>query len=169
MPAQPSQQLDTTVKVVTPENIAFEYRVAGPCRRGVAYLLDLLLRIFFCAAAALVVNLMFGAVGLEGFGQGLTLVFFFLTMWFYGPLLETYANGQTVGKWWMGLRVLTIDGQPIHGLQAVARNLLRAVDCQPLLVYLLGVLATATNRRFQRLGDLACGTMVVVEKRSAAY
>jgi uncharacterized RDD family membrane protein YckC len=168
MPAERCQ-LDTTVEVVTPENIAFQYRVAGPFRRSLAYLLDLVLRVFACIAAAFVIQVVFGLVGLTGFGVAILFMFFFGIMWFYGPLLETYWNGQTVGKRTLGLRVLTIDGQPINGLQAVARNLLRAVDCQPFLLYLLGVLAAASNRRFQRLGDLACGTMVVVEERSWVY
>lgn len=168
MPAE-RRQLDTTVEVVTPENIAFQYRVAGPFRRSVAYLLDLFVRVFVCILAAFVISVSFGLVGVAGFGMTILFMFFFGIMWFYGPLLETYWNGQTVGKRTLGLRVLTIDGQPINGLQAVARNLLRAVDCQPFLLYLLGVLAAASNRRFQRLGDLACGTMVVVEERSWVY
>ena len=32
--------LDATIDVVTPENIAFEYRLAGPFRRLPAFLLD---------------------------------------------------------------------------------------------------------------------------------
>ena len=43
--------------------------------------------------------------------------------------------------------------------------MLRTVDGQPGLFYLLGLAAATMNDRFQRLGDLACGTMVVVEER----
>ncbi len=31
--------------------------------------------------------------------------------------------------------------------------------------YLIGLIVMACNRRFQRIGDLVCGTMVVVEER----
>jgi uncharacterized RDD family membrane protein YckC len=161
-----SDQLDTTIEVVTPENIAFEYRVAGPFRRYLAYLIDLLLRLLVFGVAASAISIMFGYVGLGGFGFALVLVLLFVIIWFYGPLLETYWNGQTVGKRILSLRVLTTDGQPINGLQAVLRNLLRSLDGQPFATYLLGVLAAMFNRRFQRLGDLACGTMVVMEDRS---
>jgi hypothetical protein len=80
----------------------------------------------------------------------------------------------------MGIRVVTVDGQPIDGLQAVLRNVLRVADMYPMLslevfgapypVYLiptfvLGLTAMALNRRFQRLGDLVCGTIVVIEER----
>ena len=36
--------LDTTIGVVTPENIAFEYQLAGPFRRLPAYVIDLMVR-----------------------------------------------------------------------------------------------------------------------------
>jgi hypothetical protein len=64
----------------------------------------------------------------------------------------------------MEIRVLSIDGQPINGLQAVLRNVLRAIDAQPVFFYQVGLLAALMNDRFQRLGDLACGTMVVIEE-----
>jgi len=85
-------------------------------------------------------------------------------MWFYGGLFETFCNGQTPGKRLMEIRVLSIDGRPIDGLQAVLRNILRVVDAPPPFFPPIGLVAAAMNRRFQRLGDLAAGTMVVVEE-----
>ena len=71
-------------------------------------------------------------------------------------------NGQTPGKWLLGLRTLTYEGQPISALQAIFRNLMRAAD---LIMPLLGLAVMMFNRRFQRLGDLVAGTIVVVEER----
>jgi len=85
----------------------------------------------------------------------------FLIEWFYGGFFEIYWNGQTPGKWVMGIRVLTIDGRPINGLQAVLRNVLRGVELFPPTA----LVAMSCNQRFQRLGDLVCGTMVVIEER----
>jgi hypothetical protein len=82
--------------------------------------------------------------------------------WFYGALFETFLNGQTPGKYILGLRVLTDSGQPINGLQATLRNLLRAAD---LVVPIVGLLVTSLNGKYQRLGDLVAGTMVIVEER----
>jgi hypothetical protein len=74
----------------------------------------------------------------------------------------------------MRLRVLSVDGQPINAAQAILRNVLRDVDALPIVglpftmpLYMLGLAATALNDRFQRLGDLAAGTIVVVEHRSS--
>jgi hypothetical protein len=61
------------------------------------------------------------------------------------------------------IRVLSIDGQPINGAQAILRNLLRVTDALPAF-FCLGLVAASMNRRFQRLGDFASGTMVVIEE-----
>jgi len=187
MTNQPAQ-LDTSIKVVTPENIAFSYRVAGPTRRLVAFLIDLGIRLavvmlLFMAVAFIAMSTSaFLGNWMTGLAVAGVTVFLFLLEWFYGALFETFMNGRTPGKMMMGLRVLTIEGEPINGLQAVVRNLLRFADLMPLLslevlavpvpVYmiptgLVGLAVMAMNPRFQRLGDLVCGTMVVVEERHA--
>jgi uncharacterized RDD family membrane protein YckC len=156
--------LDTSVQIVTPENIAFRYYVAGPFRRLPAYLIDLAIRV-----AALIVIVLalspFMAIGLGGVWAAAALIWWFVLAWFYGGVFEAYWNGQTPGKRLMKIRVLSVDGQPINGLQAVLRNILRAVDTQPGMTYLVGLVAASTNSRFQRLGDWVSGTMVVVEER----
>jgi uncharacterized RDD family membrane protein YckC len=157
-------QLDTSIQIVTPENIAFRYRVAGPFRRLQAYLLDLLIRLAVCGIAWIALTIVFGLLGLIGFGVGLAFVVTFVVMWFYGGLFEAFWNGQTPGKRIARIRVLSVDGQPINGFQAVLRNLLRVIDAQPVWFYQLGLLTAAANDRFQRLGDLACGTMVVIDE-----
>jgi uncharacterized RDD family membrane protein YckC len=108
------------------------------------------------------------------------LIGYFVIEWFYGGVLETLMNGQTPGKRVMGLRVLTVDGQPITPIQAVLRNILRLVDMMPLLSLQIVVpqvpsyivptcgfclVAAALSPRFQRLGDVVCGTIVVIEER----
>jgi len=157
-------QFDTTVEIVTPENIAFRYQVAGPFRRLPAYLIDLAIRVVAVIAAMLGMLLIFGAAGIPSVGFGLTMMIWFLLSVFYGGVFETYWNGQTPGKRALQIRVIGVDGQPINGLQAVLRNVLRAIDMQPFLFYMVGLVSATMNHRFQRLGDLACGTMVVIEE-----
>ncbi len=172
-----NQQLDSTIQVITPENIAFEYQVAGPFRRFPAYFLDVIFRIGIEFGLFWMLSLFSIAVGTAW--VGFWLVSFFLIGWFYGGIFETFMNGQTPGKRIFGIRVLTVNGRPINGLQAVMRNILREVDAGPMISLaivggpglgiiptgLVGLLAMAWNRRFQRLGDLVCRTMVVVEDR----
>jgi uncharacterized RDD family membrane protein YckC len=156
---------------VTPENIEFEYRVASPFERLMAYLIDMLV-IGLLVLAGVLVGLFFSLLAQNGFMIISTSVLVtFVLLWFYAGFFEVFWNGQTPGKRAMGLRVLQIDGRPITAAQAILRNFLRVVDSQPMLgnvvgLYVVGLLATSTNRRYQRLGDMACGTMVVSEQRT---
>ena len=167
-----AEQLDTTVEIVTPENISFRYALAGPFSRLRAYGIDLAIRFGAAIALAVGAGTVLGMMGLGGFGFGLTLVGWFVLAFFYGGVFEAYWNGQTPGKRLVGIRVLTIDGRPINGVQAVLRNILRMADMLPFLfaeagllgLYQVGLWTMIGNARFQRLGDLVCGTMVVVEE-----
>jgi uncharacterized RDD family membrane protein YckC len=174
-------QIDSAIDIVTPENIAFQYRVAGPFLRLPAFLIDLGIRATVWVAALIAMAIL-GVTGVLGgmVGVAVWLLVWFVMEWFYGGLLETFWNGQTVGKRLMGLRVLGIDGQPINGMQAVMRNILRFVDMMPLSplvaftgmpspfgipTFMIGLITPLLNSRFQRLGDVVCGTMVVVEEK----
>ncbi len=172
-------QLDSHIRVVIPENIAFEYRVASPFERLAAYVIDLLIMAMIVGVIWVTSLLVFGSLNQMEIGTGLLLISLFVVAWFYHGLFETYWNGQTPGKRSMGLRVMRVDGSPINAAQAILRNFLRVADGYPFVPLfgspdlalptgLLGLVATASNRRYQRLGDLACGTMVIVEDRSLA-
>jgi uncharacterized RDD family membrane protein YckC len=175
--ADRNRQLDLRIEVQTPENIAFQYRVAGPFRRLPAYLVDVGIRALLTAGFAATVAISLGSLGLAGLGAGLGLAFWFVMSWFYGGLFETYWNGQTPGKRMFSLRVVGVDGRPINAAQAILRNILRAADSLPVVpvpggppvpivpLYLVGLVTPMFNARFQRLGDLVCGTMVVVEEK----
>ena len=171
------KQIDTAVEIVTPENISFRYWLAGPARRVPAYVLDLIIQGLVLWVAFWVLELVFGSLGLFGSFVGLYFVVLFLVQWFYGGLLEAVWNGQTLGKRAMHIRVVTIHGQPIRAWQAVLRNVLRIVDAMPpaplfagssefVLLFLVGLVSAALSDRYQRLGDMAAGTMVVVDQTS---
>ena len=176
---RPTKQLDSSIEIVTPENIAFRYEVAGPFRRMPAFLIDFGIRMMVFWLTVF----LFGIAGLlTGFaGFAVLILIWFLFEWFYGALFETYWNGQTPGKRMIGIRVLCTDGKPINGLQAMVRNILRFADLMPLVpisaltgepagmgipTAMIGLITPMLNSRFQRLGDIVSGTMVVIEDRS---
>jgi uncharacterized RDD family membrane protein YckC len=167
--ASETVQFDTGVNIITPENITFQYRLAGPFRRIWAYLIDCLIVSAVYLVVAIILSMGFGFVGFEGIGSGLIYILLFVLSWFYSGMFEALWNGQTPGKRLMHIRVITVEGQPIRGWQATLRNFLRAADCMPPLgrligLYQAGFWSAAMTPRFQRLGDLASGTMVVVEE-----
>jgi uncharacterized RDD family membrane protein YckC len=146
--------IDTVHRVETPEGIEFVVHPAGPISRGLAFLIDLMIRLGIIFVVSML-SLLFGQAG-----GGLFLVCLFLVEWFYPVFFEVYRQGQTPGKRSMGLRVIHSDGTPVGVGASVIRNLLRVVDMMPVF-YIAGVVSMLCTRDFQRLGDMAAGTMVV--------
>lgn len=157
------EPLDTSIRLVTPERITFQYPLAGPFRRAMAYLID----VFVWCLILVVVMILIGltSIVIKSAGIGLVLVAFFVLQWGYGGFCEAVFNGHTPGKWAMGIRVVSVDGVPITGGQAVLRNLLWTFEWAVPLAFMPALASMLLTRRFQRLGDLAAGTMVVVERR----
>ena len=157
-------QLDNTVEVETPEHLGLRFHVAGPTRRGWAYLVDLLLRLAALMLFEMVSVLATGSRlhWSRRLASGVTLLALFVVEWGYFVLFETVGNGRTPGKRLLRLRVVREDGYPLSFADAVLRNLLRAADFLP-VGYLLGLVVMSWDVRFARLGDRAAGTMVVSE------
>lgn len=158
----PEPPLDTAVRLITPERITFQYRLAGPFRRAGAYLLDLALISGLTIASILGASIL--SLG-SGAGLGLALALIFIIRFGYGALCEAFLNGQTPGKRALGIRVVSVEGVPVTGAQAFLRNLLWCFDGLIPFAYLPAIISMTLTRRFQRLGDLAAGTMVIVEQR----
>jgi uncharacterized RDD family membrane protein YckC/uncharacterized protein YndB with AHSA1/START domain len=73
--------------------------------------------------------------------------------------------GRTPGKWLLGIRVLGTNLQPCGFGRAFLRNLLTFVD--GFFNFLVGALLVALTDNWQRLGDLAARTIVVVDEKPA--
>src|SRR5689334_21468517 len=109
--------LDTDVAIETPEHIVFHYRVAGPARRAVAHVLDLLLcygAVALLSAIVLVAamggSIAAGEVGAAAkAGIGVVLLALFAAQWIYFLVCEA-VFGRSPGKMALGLRVVTTSG-----------------------------------------------------------
>jgi uncharacterized RDD family membrane protein YckC len=166
-----TEPLDTDVAIEAPEHIVFRHRVAGPARRALAQLVDLVIcyTALFVVGAIVVLSAGGSTVvgdavsGTLGAGIGLLLLLLFLVQWVYFVAWEA-TTGRTPGKMALDLRVLTTTGKPVGLREAALRNVLRAADILP-TAYLVGLCAMTLSRRFQRLGDLVAGTMVIAGGR----
>lgn len=144
--------------------------LAGPGARGMAFVIDWLLStaiavVYFLVASLLLLGNLEGRFDRDE-----------MTSWYllgimpaaaiyvlYHPILEPLMAGRTPGKRMAGLRVLTLEGQvPTIGA-LITRNVFRLVDSLP-LSYVVGLLFVFFGRSHRRLGDLAAGTVVAVER-----
>lgn len=168
MNASAHEPLDTRVAIETPEHVHFHFQLAGPARRALAYLIDLLLRgaiLLALAIPALLADLFSDSAG---FRAGIVLIVLFVLEWGYFVLSELLMRGSSVGKRALGLRVVRQDGLPVRFGDSLIRNLLRAADFLP-FSYALGGLTMIADRDFRRLGDLAAGTIVIYEAPRAIH
>lgn len=152
--------------IETPEQIELEFPVAGLGSRGLALLLDTLIQGAVVSLVILLVALI--SPDLSRYwvtaGKWLTALYIFVLFclyWGYFAIFEIFWNGQTPGKRQARIRVITASGRPVTVFEAIARNLLRAVDSQ--LGYVVGALAIAIDKKNRRLGDMVAGTVVVHE------
>jgi uncharacterized membrane protein SpoIIM required for sporulation/uncharacterized RDD family membrane protein YckC len=158
--------------IAVPSATGIDARVvlAGPGARAIAFVLDWLLRgalslaWLLLAAWAILGNLDFSIPSdvetlwyLAG-AVPATAIYFL-----YHPVLEPLMAGRTPGKRMAGLRVLTPEGLVPSTGALLTRNIFRIIDSMPAF-YVVGLLFVMFGRRHLRLGDLAAGTVLAVER-----
>jgi uncharacterized RDD family membrane protein YckC len=156
------EKLDTLQAVELAEGIEIRLRMAGPMLRAGAYAIDFLIRSAVLAIGGIAVA--FAGIAIGGnIAGGMMLLAWFLMDWLYPVVFEAGNRGATPGKRAMGLRVVQATGSPITLGQAVVRNFLRFIDGMPFFTYCFGLTSCLATKHFQRLGDLAAGTVVIYD------
>ncbi|HET7216595.1 MAG TPA: RDD family protein [Vicinamibacterales bacterium] len=159
--------------IETPEQIALEFVIAGAGSRFLAIAIDTLIQLALLLGLALVAVVTGALVVTAGgtvIGKWIAAALIaggFLLYYGYYAGFEAVWGGQTPGKRVVGLRVITLSGQPITTYDAILRNLLRIVDQLP-GIYAVGVLSIFFTEKHQRIGDLVAGTVVVQEVPASA-
>ena len=159
--------MNEQLSIETPEQIDISFQKAGIGSRFYAALIDtgLLVLILF---VGYYVNRNFITELGDTLGNWLGAIggiLVFALFWGYYMVFEVTSNGQTLGKRALGLRVIKDGGYPIGFSDSAIRNLVRVVDFLPFF-YGAGLLTMLINGNWQRLGDLAAGTLVVKTART---
>ena len=146
--------IDTLYSINTPEGIALKLAPAGPVLRFYAWLVDTLIRTMVIIVLAMTLSF------LDNTGNGILLILIFLIEWFYPVYFELFHDGKTPGKATFGLFVAQENASPVTPAASLIRNLLRFVDFLP-FAYGFGLICLMSNNRFQRIGDIVAGTVVL--------
>lgn len=147
--------------IVTPEAVVLEFDIAGVGSRILARLLDLVVLVVASWAASIAVFSV--AASVPELTVIVSILFTAMVLVGYPVISETAWRGRTVGKWAMGLRVVTVEGAPARFRHAALRGLIGLVEIWSSLGGIAVTSAVAT-RRSQRVGDLAAGTVVVRDR-----
>jgi uncharacterized RDD family membrane protein YckC len=151
-----------------------ELQIAGPGSRSYAFVIDWHIRLilalawFFGGTIVLLGSL--AALGqTEPGSQWLwwvllpSLIIYFL----YHPVLEIAMHGRTPGKRIAGVRLVTRSGDIPGAGALLLRNIFRILDSLP-FAYLLGLMLVVFTEHHVRAGDLAAGTLLVMDHDSSA-
>jgi uncharacterized membrane protein SpoIIM required for sporulation/uncharacterized RDD family membrane protein YckC len=150
--------------VETPEHVALDYEIAGIGSRAAAAFLDQGIVVVLVVALSLVFVLTGIGATLLGPLAGAFMLGAAFAIWYgYFIFFEAFRHGQTPGKRWLGLRVVSESGHAVSRSGAVLRNLLRVADFLP-PPYLGGALLVVLHPRGRRLGDIVGGTVVVRDR-----
>ncbi|GAA4952117.1 RDD family protein [Algibacter agarivorans] len=148
------------LQINTTQNVKIAFNAAGAGERLLAFLIDMAIKIGYM----LVLNWTFGAFdNMDQWSQiGINTVLSFPVM-FYTLALESFLQGQTIGKRVMKIRVVKIEGYQAFFSDYAVRWFFRIVD-----IYILGLgfFVMLFNNKTQRLGDMAAGTAVIGLKES---
>jgi uncharacterized RDD family membrane protein YckC len=159
-----------TKTVITPEQVAITFRLAGIGTRFAAMLVDTLAQAAVLAAlVGLLLWLLPGIGDLFQFVEAgspwliaIVIIAAFSVLWGYFIFFETIWSGRTPGKSLAGIRVICDTGHPIDFRAALLRNICRYVDFLP-AGYGVGALVMFFSGDSKRLGDYVAGTVVVVD------
>jgi uncharacterized RDD family membrane protein YckC len=143
--------------------------IAGPGSRSYAFIIDWQYRVllalgWFCGAWLLIGLLPHGASsGLQLQAAVAPALAIYLL---YHPVVEVLMHGRTPGKRQAGVRIVMRNGATPDIGALLVRNLLRLVDCLPIF-YVVGLLSCFITQRRVRIGDLAAGTLLVLDGDAA--
>jgi uncharacterized RDD family membrane protein YckC len=149
--------------------VATALPVAGPGTRAYAFIIDWHIRLLVALAWLLL-------GWLTGLGVGSNfkspefilvavapaLVIYFL----YHPIVELMMHGRTPGKRMAGARIVTLEGATPGTGALLLRNVFRLIDSLPAF-YLVGLVCCMFTAQRVRIGDLAAGTVLVLDDPKA--
>ena len=144
-------------------------RVAGPGTRAYAFIIDWHIRLLVALAwvlAGLLIGLIVGAAFKKTTFPFLFVLPALLIYFFYHPVLELLMRGRTPGKRMAGARIVTLEGATPGTGALLMRNLFRLIDSLPVL-YLVGLVCCIFTTQRVRIGDLAAGTVLVLDEPKA--
>jgi uncharacterized RDD family membrane protein YckC len=162
-----ARMTEDQVRVQGATGVDLTLRIAGPGNRSYAFIIDWHLRLLLALIWLLVAEAVFGlSLSFKTHDALLSDLPALCIYFLYHPLLEMMLRGRTPGKRMAGVRVVTrLGGTPTVGALLI-RNLFRTVDSLPAF-YVVGLICCFVSANRVRIGDMAAGTLLVVEDGGA--
>lgn len=149
-------------------NIPLGFEIANIGKRALAFIIDLFIKVIYFLSMSI-------TFGENDFIMSLVVIPFLL----YTFLFEWLNKGQTLGKWLMRIRVISIEGNLPSVYQCATRWLFNLVDAWSLILLsfinpvlgvvgvispFIGLTVIAITPKSQRIGDMAANTVLISTK-----
>ncbi len=147
--------------ILTGQFVQIEQVPASAGERVVACTIDAIALILYIVVTSFFLNAVNISLSSTTVGT-LLFITLYLPVLCYSLLCEVFNQGQSIGKHFLGIRVIKVDGSTPTLSSYLLRWLLLPIDLP--LTSGLGLLVILLTKNKQRIGDLAAGTMVVKEE-----
>lgn len=150
------------LQINTTQNVNLNYKLVGIGERILAFLVDLFV-LFLYAQLMFKIADLFNLFTYDGWTQRGLIGLMLLPAFTYSLWMQSIFNGRTLGKLLLKMRVVRLDGSPVHWSNYLTRWMLRFVDIW-IFSGSIGVIAILFSDKKQRVGDAAAGTVVISTK-----
>lgn len=155
------------VSVQSATGVDLTLAIAGPGTRSYAFVIDWHIRVLLAGAWLLVATVALKAkLNWHSHDALLSILPAAIIYFLYHPIVEVMMRGCTPGKRMAGVRILSRDGRHPSTTALLLRNVFRLVDSLP-ATYLVGLTTCFLTRQRIRIGDMAAGTLLVVDNAEA--
>lgn len=151
-----------TSDIVTSQNVSITQTPAGVGERVLARLIDMAILFIYMITLFRLEPWRWVTSDYNSVANLIAFVVLVAPAMFYSLLCEYFMDGQTLGKRFMRIRVVMVDGAAPTLGAILLRWVFLVVD---MYFYCMGIIFIICTRRNQRLGDLAAGTMVIRNPR----
>lgn len=159
----------TQLSINTTQNVNINFEAASVGERILAFFVDTLIKVAYVIVVYYVFFYYFGINRLmekmDPWTARSVVTIFFFPVIFYSLLLESFFEGQTIGKRLLKMKVVKIDGYQASFGDYLMRWVLRIIDVN-FSFGIVGLVAIVTSKKSQRLGDITAGTSVISLKNN---
>lgn len=141
-------------------------KIAGPGTRSYAFVIDWHIRVLIAGAWLLVAAVAQVKITWQTHDGLISVLPAVIIYFLYHPIVEVMMRGQTPGKRMAGVRILGRDGGQPSITALLLRNVFRLIDSLP-ATYMVGLTTCFFTRQRVRLGDIAAGTLLVLDNAAA--
>ena len=157
---------DEQLSVESVTGVDLRLKIAGPGTRSYAFVIDWHIRLLLACAWLLVAAVAQVKITWRTHDGLISMLPAAIIYFLYHPIVEVMMRGQTPGKRMAGVRILGRDGGQPSTTALLLRNVFRLIDSLP-ATYMVGLTTCFFTRQKVRLGDIAAGTLLVLDNAAA--